>query len=312
MQLLDSLLDVRVADLLTFLAVQRTGSITAAARELRVTPSQVSKAIARLERHSKMRLLARSTRGISLTEPGRAMVGRVINAVNALRALRAPEADDTSAPLELTIAGPSYLVTHLLPLIANAHPRLHTRGIELAPAYLRAYVTENVFDLAISVGDIEGRPSTWTSDEVGEMRAELLGPPALAARLAPFPTTIDRVRELPFVVPMAAPSDRFAPLDDACPLRRDERRAGHEMQTIGAALEFAAETNHLVFGPLIAARRHLESGRLVVIPVVGWHVTAPVCVVCNGNRVLASVRKSILRVLREQLPDLVPTPQRVA
>lgn len=297
------MVDVRVADLLTFLAVQRTGSITAAAREMRVTPSQVSKAISRLERHSGVRLLARSTRGISLTEAGRAMVGRVLAAVSALRALRnAPAVGDT---LELTIAGPSYLVTHLMPTIAMSHPRLHLRGLELAPAYLRAYVTENVYDIALVVGDLEGKPSTWTTDEVGEVRAELLAPPAIAAKLAPFPITTDRVRTLKFVVPTVAPSDRFVPLDDACPLRRDERIVGHETQTIGAALEFAAQTDHVVFGPLLAARRLIEANVLVHVPVEGWNVSEPLCVVCNGNRVLANVRKSILRSIKDALPKLL-------
>jgi LysR family transcriptional regulator, regulator for bpeEF and oprC len=299
----DSLVDVRVADLLTFLAVQRTGSITAAAREMRVTPSQVSKAIARLERHSGVRLLARSTRGISLTEAGRLMVSRVNAAVTALRALRnAPAIGDT---LELTIAGPSYLVTHLMPIVAMSHPRLHLRGLELAPAYLRAYVTENFYDIALVVGDLEGKPSTWTTDEVGQVRAELLAPPAVAAKLGPLPATPAQVRTLKFVVPTVAPSDRFVPLDDACPLRRDERIVGHETQTIGAALEFAAQTDYVVFGPLLAARRLIESGVLVPVPVQGWNVSEPLCVVCNGNRVLSNVRKSVLRALKESLPQLV-------
>lgn len=299
---MESLLDVRVADLLTFLAVQRTGSITAAARELRVTPSQVSKAIARLERHSGVRLLARSTRGITLTEAGRVMVGRVLTAIAALRALRKPSSAEGS--LELTLAGPSYLVTHLAPSIAASHPRLHLRSIELAPAHLRAYVTENMFDVALAVGGLEGRPATWTTDEVGVIRAAVLAPPAVAAKLAPFPTSADHVRTIPFVVPTVASSDRFVPLDDACPLRRDERVVGHETQTIGAALEYAAQTDNLVFGPVIAARRFLDAGTLVEVPVAGWNVSEPLHVVCNGNTVLANVRKSILRTLREVLPRM--------
>jgi DNA-binding transcriptional LysR family regulator len=298
----EPLLDVRVADLLTFLAVQRTSSITAAARELRVTPSQVSKAIARLERHSGVRLLARSTRGIALTEPGRAMVGRVLTAVAALRALRKPET--AAERLDLTIAGPSYLVAHLMPTIATSHPRLHVRALELAPAYLRAYITENVFDAALIVGDLHGRPPTWTTDDVGVVRAALLGPPAVAAKLAPFPTSVERVRVVPFVVPTVASSDRFVPGTDACPLPRQERVIGHETQTIGAALEFAAQTDHVAFGPLIAARRLLEAERLVEIPVVGWNVAEPLFFMCNANRVLANVRKSILRALREVMPAI--------
>jgi len=96
------------------------------------------------------------------------------------------------------------------------------------------------------------------------------------------------------------------PLDDACPLRRDERLVGHETQTIGAALEFAAQTDHVVFGPVIAARRLIQENVLVEVPVEGWNVSEPLCVVCNGNRVLANVRKSVLRTIREALPTLVP------
>ncbi|HEY1958777.1 MAG TPA: LysR family transcriptional regulator [Polyangiaceae bacterium] len=300
---MESLVDVRVADLLTFLAVQRTGSITAAAREMKVTPSQVSKAISRLERQSGVRLLSRSTRGISLTDPGRAMVGRVLNAVAALRALHKPS--PTTDVLELAIAGPSYLVTHLMAVIAASHPRLLLRGLELAPAYLRAYITENVYDMAICVGGLEGRPSTWTTDEIGEMHAVLLASPAAAAKLGPLPATLERVRAVPWVVPTVAPSDRFVPLDDACPLPRDQRIVGHETQTIGAALEFAAQSDHLVFGPRIAARRLIESGLLVEVPVEGWDVHEPLCLVCNGNRVLANVRRSALRALREALPKMM-------
>ncbi len=301
---MEPLLDVRVADLLTFLAVQRTGSITAAARELRVTPSQVSKAIARLEKHARVRLLARSTRGTSLTEAGRAMVGRVLTAVGALRAIR--RAEPTPEGLDLTVAGPSYLVTHLMPTISASHPRLRLRGLELAPAYLRAYVTENVFDVALVVGGLEGLPPTWTSDEVGVVRVGLLAAPAVARSLGTGPVTTDRIRPLPFVVPTVAPSDRFVPLDDACPIRREERLVGHETQTIGAALEYAAQTDHLVFGPLLAARRFLESDTLVEIPVVGWNVSESLCVVCNETRVLAAVRKSLLRALREVMPTIIP------
>jgi DNA-binding transcriptional LysR family regulator len=166
-------------------------------------------------------------------------------------------------------------------------------------------VTENVFDVALVVGELEGRPSTWTSDTVGEVRVALLAPPEIAAKLAPFPATPDRVRAYPFVVPTIAPSDRFVPLDDACPLQRDERVVGHETQTIGAALEFAAQTGHVVFGPVIAARRLIESGSLVEVPVAGWSVAEPLAVVCNGNRVLANVRKSILRALRDALPKML-------
>lgn len=55
-----------------FLAVVEEGDFSAAARRLRMTPSAVSKIIARLEAKLGVRLLQRSTRSISLTTEGSA------------------------------------------------------------------------------------------------------------------------------------------------------------------------------------------------------------------------------------------------
>jgi DNA-binding transcriptional LysR family regulator len=293
--------EVRIADLKTFLAVHRSGSISSAARQLRVTPSQVSKAIARLEEHAGARLLARGARGISLTEQGHEIVPRVVSAIAAVGALKRTTLK-ASPPLEITVAGPSYLVTHLVPLIAAADPRLKVRGLELSPPHLRAYLTDNVFDLALLPGKVPSRPSAWTTDAVGELRMSLLGTKVLAQKLAP-PTTVERLRTIPFVVPLVAPSDRFAPLDDGCPLPREERRVGHETQTIGSALELAASTQQLVFGPVIAARRLIDAGALVEIPVQGWRVSEMLNVLCNGSRVLAPVRAAVVRTLRAALAN---------
>jgi hypothetical protein len=60
-----------------------------------------------------------------------------------------------------------------------------------------------------------------------------------------------------------------------------------------------------VFGPVIAARRLIEENVLVEVPVEGWNVAESLCVVCNGNRVLANVRKAVLRAVRDALPKLV-------
>ena len=174
--------DVRIADLKTFLAVHRSGSISSAARQLKVTPSQVSKAIARLEEHTGSRLLARGARGISLTEQGHEIVPRVVSAIEAVDAVKRGK-EKTSDPLKLTVGGASYLLTHLLPYIAMCDPRLRVRGLELSPPHLRAYLTDNVFDLALLAGKVPARPSAWTSDPVGELRISLLATKAVAQKL---------------------------------------------------------------------------------------------------------------------------------
>jgi DNA-binding transcriptional LysR family regulator len=296
--------DIRMSDLLTFLAVQRTGSVTGAARELSVTPSQVSKAVSRLERHWGLALLSRGARGIQLTDPGRRIVPQIAAAVSALREAESVKREPDPA-VRLTIAAPSYLLAFLVPVIAAADPRMRVRGLELAPAYLRAYVAENVFDVALAPGGIANRPKAWTSDSVGAIRAVLLGTPATARRLAPLPAPAARLAGFPFILPTATSGDRFVALSDDCPLPREERTVGHEVHTVGVALELALRTDHLVFGPAIAARRMVASGMLVEIPVADWDVREELHLLCNGDVVLARVRRMLIDVVRNAVASQV-------
>lgn len=298
---MDSFAGVRVSDLVTFLGVQRTRSVSAAARELKVTPSQVSKAIARLEVRLGKRLLTRGARGVSLTDAGTDLLPSISAAIEAMRKLRSNVR--TTAPVELTLAGPSYLVTQLGAAIATAHPRLHLRGLEMMPGVIRATFTDNSFDVAFAAGRLASLPAGWTSDCVGHVRAALYGSPALARQLGSKRMTAARVRTLPFVVPLVSPK-HFSIADDDCPVPVSERRAEHHLQTVGSALEMAASTGkHVVFAPTLAARRFLQLRALVEIPVVGWNVVEPLMLICSVDRVLDRERRAIRDAL-SKIPEL--------
>ena len=58
-------------DLRTFVAAAESGTLTAAARELRVPASTVSRALTRLEKHLGVLLISRSPKGFVLTDSGR-------------------------------------------------------------------------------------------------------------------------------------------------------------------------------------------------------------------------------------------------
>jgi DNA-binding transcriptional LysR family regulator len=297
--------ELRLADLVTLLAVHRTSSISGAARELRVTPSQVSKAMVRLERHFGTRLLSRGARGVAPTAAGRQMLPRIASAVEQLRASSGLREDQEQPLIELNVAGPSYLVSQVLPAIVEHLPGSRVRGLELVPAYLRAYVAENVFDVALAPGGIQSRPAAWTSDRVTTLRMALLARPSFVARLGPLPLTVERVRPLPFVGPTRAGGDRFVAVHDDCPLPREERWIAHESQTVGGALEFAARTDHVLYAPRLAAKRFLAAGLLVDVPVAGWDLREPLYVVCNGDRVLARARAAVIQAVQDVLegPD---------
>lgn len=58
----------------SFLAVAHSGSLSAAARELGISQPTLSREIQMLERHTKLQLFRRSTRGVSLTETGESLL----------------------------------------------------------------------------------------------------------------------------------------------------------------------------------------------------------------------------------------------
>ena len=62
-----------ITELRTFVSIVGAGSLSAAAREMDLALSVVSKRLASLERRAEARLIARSTRRLALTEEGHAI-----------------------------------------------------------------------------------------------------------------------------------------------------------------------------------------------------------------------------------------------
>lgn len=71
-------------ELAAFLAVAEHGGFRAASRILGQTPSALSHAVAGLERRLKIKLFHRSTRNVSLTEPGRRLAERLMPALSEI------------------------------------------------------------------------------------------------------------------------------------------------------------------------------------------------------------------------------------
>src|ERR1700747_3933660 len=84
----------RLASMETFIRVVETGSFSGAARQLRVGQPAVSKTVAQLESYLGVKLLTRSTRGLTPTEAGLGYFERARRAIS--------EADEA----ELAAPGP--------------------------------------------------------------------------------------------------------------------------------------------------------------------------------------------------------------
>ncbi|MDB4947146.1 MAG: Transcriptional regulator, LysR family [Labilithrix sp.] len=292
--------DLRVADLLTFLAVVRSSSLTAAARERRVTPSQVSKAITRVEAHFGRKLIERGSRGVLLSEAGRVLAPTLEAIVAQLETARAASPEGA----EMTLGAPSYLQSTLLPILGQAAPNVRIRAFELPPSLLRANAQDDGFDILLVPGGADHLPPSWTAEKVGELRRGLFASPVLAAKLGKKPLPLATVCEIPFVMPIFRQQGRVVPVDDDFPVPRSQRRVGHQVQTFIVGLELAAQTEQLAFGPAIAAHRHVASGALVEIPIEGYQGTDTLTFACNVDRVSARLRTAFTTALKAWMNDL--------
>lgn len=284
----------RMADARTLLASVRIGSVNGAARATGVTPSQVSKAVVRLERHFGVALLARSPRGIALTEDGKRLLPQIARLLEVFDAMGRP-----AKRSDLTIVGTSFLNEHFLPAIVAALPDMRIHGLQAAPSVPTAFAGQPIFDVAIGVGK-KPWPSTFVALEVGVVRRALFGSPAVAKRLGKRPT-VDAVAAEEFIGAIYSDGVQTHAGDDGCPLPAHARRIRHRTETAALALSLASTTSQLVFAPTIAARAFLERGTLVEIPVRGWNVHDALYLVCHRERVHARVQRAIAAAMKKAL-----------
>ncbi|MBK6697619.1 MAG: LysR family transcriptional regulator [Myxococcales bacterium] len=293
---------LRLGDLQTFLHIASSGSVSAAARQLQVTVSQVSKSLARLEQRIGKTLVARSARGIALTEDGKRLLPRIQAVAFELRALTATEAQE--GRLTVTIVAPSFLVESVVPMliarVRDARYRIRTAS----PAEIRGELGERRFDVALLPGE-DRAPAGWIGETVGEVRNGLFGSPELVAKLGRMPVVESRIRQLTFVQPLRTDPLVVRPTTDGCPLPVEDRLLGDEVQTFPVAAELAAHGDQVVFGPTLAARHLLRAGLLEEIDVRGWASTTPVQLFVS-DAMPSSFCKKVLTATRAVLIDAVP------
>lgn len=293
--------ELKIADVLTFLTVQRCGSISGAARELMVTPSQVSKTIGRLEELLGASLLSRSANGVTLLDEGRRVVPQFEQMLDLARSLRGHTA---GAPRVLGFAAPSYMAAFFLPLVAALEPTFRIRVLELPPAQIRAHLSTGHFDVALSIGEMP-LATSWESTFAGDLEKGVFCSPATAKLLGEGPIDKARLTDLPLISPVYLTDAGFLPIEDDCPLSRRDRKVGHETTTFAMGLALATRTNQLVYGPVIGALPFLEAGLVVKLEVQGWESSRDAMhVACNTERITRTEQRMLVSVISSGLASL--------
>ncbi|RVH34262.1 LysR family transcriptional regulator [Sinorhizobium meliloti] len=168
---------MELEDLKIFVEVADAGGVSSAALRLGISKSMVSRRITQLEAELGAQLLARTTRGIALTEAGatfREYAARISAELDVARETILPAGElrgrlRVAAPLSF---GPTHFAS-VLSQLARRHPQLH-----ISSSYTDRFVdlVGEGFDCAIRVGYLQD--SNLVARRIGPLFGKLVASPA--------------------------------------------------------------------------------------------------------------------------------------
>lgn len=147
----------RFGDLDVFAHVVTAKSMSAAGRELKLSPAVISKRIRRLEERLGVRLLQRTTRQLSLTEAGQGFYERVVSILASIEDAEAWVASGSGqARGTLRVSAPTsfgrlHIAPHLKPFL-DANPMV-TVDLILTDSFVD--IIGEGFDLAVRIADLQ-------------------------------------------------------------------------------------------------------------------------------------------------------------
>lgn len=140
-----------VDDLTLFVRIAQLRSISAAARDLGLTPAGASARLAALERKLSARLLHRTTRQATLTEDGLAFLPHAEHVVHAAESARAALGREQAAPRgTLRVAAPaSFARMHIVPGLSDFCSKYPGLALDLRISDSIVDLVEGAFDVAV-------------------------------------------------------------------------------------------------------------------------------------------------------------------
>jgi DNA-binding transcriptional LysR family regulator len=255
--------DLSIDDFALFGRVAELRNLSAVAREREVPASQVSRALARIEKLCGARLVHRTTHGLSLTDEGETLAAHGARVLDAAQALDAEldERHQHASGLVRVATSPVMalvLLPALEPLLAQ-HPKLR---VDIA-------ADDRMVDLAHEGIDIAIRSGTPTGDG---LVARLIGDHGRAIYAAPgylqrhgTPASVDDLEGHRLIGNSASPAmNRWPFVVDGHPL---ELKVSGTLRTDNTAIALAMALQGLGIARVTrsSALAHVEAGRLVAV-----------------------------------------------
>ncbi|CAM4352356.1 LysR family transcriptional regulator [Bordetella tumbae] len=296
---------IKIDDLELFVRSAALGSFSSAARESSLTPNQVSTAIQRLEDELEIRLFARSTRSLKLTDEGAKYLPYAEEALSMLReGHERLHGERQTLQGTLRLALPSDLGRNvLLPWITEfrqAHPKL----------VLKLFLSDHVADIFRDPIDIAiryGQPDNASYVALplaSNNRRVLVASPSYIARHG-RPTTLDDVMQhkcLTYFLNSKA-YDRW--IFPAAGVRRQITVKGDLLCDDGdIARRWAVEGHGIAYKSWLDVCNDVTAGRLKILVPDQPGEAAPLSLICPHRRQFSPAVRDLHAMLAARLETM--------
>ena len=275
-----------ITELRTFVSIIGAGSLSAAAREMDLALSVVSKRLASLERRTEARLIARSTRRLALTEEGQELYER---AQRILAEVDDAEAVLTSGRVEprglLRVSAPqAFGRAHVAPVcrdLVSAHPKI---SIDLQLTDRMVDLIEEGIDVVVRIGPPKDSRLVLRKF-IDDFRIVVGAPEYLERHGVPMTPADLEAHDCVHYGGVGTHWRLVGPGGQATEARAASRLRSNSGQV---ALDWALAGSGLVMNSWVDLEPELRTGRLVHVLPEWRSAPAPVCALFPSTRQLAS------------------------
>lgn len=251
----------------TFVRVYELGSMSAAARDQRVSPAVASARISQLEDHLGVRLFQRTTRSLTPTEQGMIFYDGACRILDSVSEAEAGVSDVTRNPRgSLLVAAPlgvgRRLIAPEVPAFGAAYPQVDVR---LRLSDRKIDVTTEGLDLAVFLG--QPADSTLRFRKIAECERVLCASPGYVARAGMPRTGADLTAGQHECLNLRYPgATEFQwTLNTQDGPRRFAVRGRYECDDGDVLTDWALSGQGIVLKPMFEVIEHLRSGALVEV-----------------------------------------------
>ncbi len=277
----------RLREMEVFVAIVEAGSFASAGRRLNMSPPAVTRTVSALEGRLGARLLSRTTRSLSLTEPGqrfletaRRLLAELDHAEREITGAAATPSGHLTITASVTFG--RMALTSILGDFLAAHPRI-TASLVLLDRVVN--LVEEGIDVGIRIGELPD--STIIARRVGEVRRVVVASPSYLDKRSEPQSPADLKTHSIVGFTGLMPSREMTLAVGGKPLSIPVRPV-FEVNDAAAAL-LAAEAGHGIASLYCyMAGESIRAGRLKPVLAAHWPAGVPVHIVYPDGRLLAS------------------------